>query len=159
MANEMTGVAVGIYYSIGPVKPIDDAGWTRLGMARGKEFGSEWETVDSTADTSPAQVRTNLVTFKKFEVPTDGVLSIDEMNGHDELEMHVNQPSGLQPDGWVKVVRPKSPVGGTDQIRKYVLPVVFTSFKISAPYDDVVTWNMAVLPTGGVEITDKALAP
>lgn len=154
-ANEYIGRDVIVSYS------TDDSAtapttFERLGMVRDKEFGPEWETVDSTADTSPGQTRTYLTTFKNFNPSFSGVSSLDEAtNNQEALEMHINNPAGGKPTGWLKIERPIS----GDKVRSYVLPVIFSSFKLTGGYDAVVTWSLDTMSTGAVTITDTDPTP
>jgi hypothetical protein len=115
---------------------------------RNKEFGAEWEDVDATADDSPDFTRENLVTFKSFPVTLDGVSRQEESKGLDTLEDYVINPPNGQPCGWLKIVRPSK----NSQNKTYYVPMIFTSFKTTSAYDDVVKWNMDSKSNGAVSI-------
>lgn len=148
-ANEYVGRDILVSFSTdgGSTAPTT---WSRLGMVRDKEMGAEWETVDSTADTSAGNIRTFLTTFQTFNPSFSGVSSLDATANQDDLEKHILSPVGGQPTGWVKIERPIS----GDKVRTYTLPVIFTSFKITGGYDQVVTWALESMATGAVTVVD-----
>ena len=148
MANEYLGRDIIVSYSIEDSATVPLT-FSRLGMVRDKEFGPEWEPVDSTADTSAGASRTYLTTFKTFNPTFSGVSSTDEtVNNQEVLEMHINNPVGGKPTGWLKIERPIS----GDKIRTYTLPVMFSSFKITGGYDQVVTWRLNTMNSGTITI-------
>ena len=70
--------------------------WQTLGMMRKKSMKTSWETVDTTADKSPAFTKTTLVTFKAVE------FSGEEQVG--QLALAVGGPRRVAPVVEVEVV-------------------------------------------------------
>jgi predicted secreted protein len=120
----------------------------RLGAVRGKEFGPEWDTIDVTADDSPQNLRENLATFVKFDVSLDGISREEEIKNQDEIEDYVISPTNDQPCGWLRIVRPSK--AGT---KTFDVPVIFTNFRTTGPYDDGVTWSMDSISNGAITTT------
>ena len=151
-ANEkFVGRSITAFYSLSQDRDNVPNDFVRLGSLRDKSFGPEWETVDSTADTSAGDVREYLVTYKNFNPSLSGVVSNDDADNQKALEIHINNPPNSQPCGWLRLVRPLS----ATQNRVYEIFVVFTSYAIESTYDDVVTFSMDTLNSGaGVIITD-----
>lgn len=152
-SDKFIGRDVAVYYSLQDDCDSVPVDFVRLGALRGKDFGTEWENVDVTADTSEGQVKQYLATFKDFNPSFDGLVSKAADDNQSALELHVNNPpeaSGYQPSGWIRIVRPLA----TGTTRTYELPVLFTSFSLSAPYAEAVTMNLATQSRGAVTITD-----
>jgi len=148
-ANAFVGRDVVVYYSTSTSETVPND-FVRLGAVRDKSFGVEWETVDSTADTTVGNIRTNLVTFAAFNPEFSGVTSTKDSDNLDDLEKYVLENAASQPMGWLRLVRPKS----SSETRTYELPVIFTSFTLEGTYDDVSTWSLATMAIGSVAITD-----
>ncbi len=140
-----------VRYSLDSSTTVIPTDFVRLGAVRNKEFGSEWDTVDTTADDSPNFTKENLATFQAFNTSLSGVSRGEEIRNQDALEDHVAVPpaeSNNQPCGWIQIVRPSR--GST---KTYTVPVLFNSFRITGPYDDAATWAMEALSNGLVTIT------
>lgn len=141
------GVAVYVSYSQDPTVVPND--YVRIGAVRNKEFGPEWDTVDATADDSPNQTRENLVTFKTFNPSLSGIARTEEDRHHDAIEDYVTNPTNDQPYAWIRVERPSK----NDTIKTYDIPVILTSFRFTANYDQPTEWSLEAISNGGVTIT------
>jgi predicted secreted protein len=137
-----------VSFSLNQSTTVVPSDFKRLGAVRGKEFGPEWDTVDVTADDSPNQLKENLVTFKTFNISLDGIAREEEIKNQDELEDYIIAPVNDQPCGWLRIVRPSK--GGS---KTYDVPVLFTSFRITAPYDDGSTWSLEAPSNGAITTT------
>ena len=93
-----------------------------------------------TADDSVGAIRQNDTTFQTMSFSGDGVIRTSEeeqVDNYFELLKHVATPgeeTGNQPVGWLRL---------TDQIKTWVIPVIFTQFSESSPYDDAVTYSLS----------------
>ena len=140
-----------VYYSTNQDNDVVPNDFVRLGAVRTKDFGPEWDTVDATADDSPNNLRENLVTFKTFNISLGGVTRTEEQKNLDVLEDYVISPANNQPCGWIRVVRPTAHGGNTS--KQYDVPVIFTSFRQSAPFDDLVQWTVEAPSNGSVTVS------
>ena len=140
-----------VFFSLNQDNTVVPNDYKRLGAIRNKEFGPEWETVDATADDSPNNTRETLVTFKTMNVSLNGVTRQEELKNQDELEDYVISPANNQPCGWIRIQRPSDVSGET--VKQYDIPVLFTSFRQTAAYDDVMTWAMEAPSNGATTIT------
>lgn len=145
-----TGRDVIVYFSKDQDNTVVPNDFKRIGAVRNKEFGPEWDTIDVTADDSPNLQRENLVSYQSFNVSLSGVSRTEELKNQDELEDYVTDPVNDQPCGWIRVVRPTNTGGNTTKV--YNIPVIFTSFKQSAPYEDAVSWTLEAPSNGGVVV-------
>lgn len=121
--------------------------WKLLGMMRGKERSTKWDEVDTTADGSPGQTRTSLVTFKSVEFSGDGVSYDDAVHNQLEFEQLVHAPSagtGYQPKIWFRLTYPN---------KMYTGPFIVTEFGDSSAYDAEATWSMSAKSNGNVVLT------
>lgn len=119
----------------------------RLGMVRAKGLEVNWETTDTTADTSPSYTKTSLVTFKEVKVSMDGVTYTDDGYNLNEFEQQVVSPSAgtnYQPKVWVRFTYP-------DKV--YQGPFIVSSYKNDAPYDGAATWSCEASSNGDVTLT------
>jgi predicted secreted protein len=116
----------------------------RLGMLRGKEFNTTWDTVDTTGDTSPDFTRTSLVTFKTVTFNGDAVLDSSAAENQSEFQAAVVSPgvsTSYQPKVWFKLE-------GIDGV--YTGPFLVTSFSQSASFDAERTWSFESTSNGAV---------
>jgi len=116
----------------------------RLGMLRGKEFNTTWDTVDTTGDTSPDYTRTSLVTFKTVTFNGDAVLDSSAAENQAEFQAAVISPgagTSYQPKVWFKLE-------GLDGV--YTGPFLVTSFSQSASFDAERTWSFESTSNGAV---------
>ena len=150
-AGAYTGRDVIVSFSLNQDPTVVPNDFKRLGAVRGKDFGTEWETTDVTADDSPNLQKENLVTFKSFPITLDGISREEETKNQDELEDYTIVPTNDQPCGWLQIVRPSASGGNT--LKTYQVPVIFTQFKIGAAYDAGVTFNLESMSNGAVVIT------
>lgn len=149
--SKNVGRSVVVNYSLSQDRNNVPNDFVRLGAIRDKSWGPEWETVDSTADTSAGDIREFLVTYKTFNPSFSGVVSNDDTDNQKALELYINNPTGGQPCGWLQIIRPVS----ATQNRVYEIFVIFTSYSIEATYDDVMTFSLDTQNSGGnVTITD-----
>lgn len=146
-----TGRDVIVSFSLNQDPLVVPGDFKRLGAVRGKDFGVEWETTDVTADDSPNLQKENLVTFKSFPITLDGISRDEETKNQDELEDYTLLPTNDQPFGWLQIVRPSTVSGNT--LKTYQVPVIFSQFKIGAPYDAGVTFNLEAASNGAVVVT------
>jgi len=117
----------------------------RLGSMRGKTMTTSWETVDATADTSPAFTKENLVTFKGVEFSGDGVSYGEAVANQKALKAHVINPgagTGNQPKVWFKMIDPDGD--------SYTGPFIVSEWSDERPYSDVATWSMSAMSNGAV---------
>lgn len=116
-----------------------------LGMMRGKSIKVNWDTVDTTADKSPAFTKTSLVTFKSAEFSGDGVSYGDAAYNQKELKAHVyngGSTMGYQPKAWIRQTEPDGSVTYG--------PFIFTEWSSDAPYSDAVTWSTSASSNGAI---------
>ncbi len=119
----------------------------RLGMMRDKSMPVNWDTVDTTADMSPAFTKTNLVTFKQVEFNGSGVAYTDAIYNQAELKAHVYNPgagTGNQPKVWLRQTAPDGVTQG---------PFIMSTWDSASPYADVVTWQCTAMSNGAVTFT------
>ena len=115
-----------------------------VGMCRDKSINVSWDTVESTADKSPQNTKTYLVTFKNVEVSINGVAYDDAAYNQREVKQYVYDPPesmGRQPKAWVRQTTPMDII---------TVPVIFTSWNTSGNYADVATWESSALANGGL---------
>ena len=120
----------------------------RLGMMRGKSMKTSWETVDTTADTSPSFTKTNLVTFKSMEFSGDGVSYTEAIANQNEFKAHVINPgSGTnnQPMVWLQMIDPDG--------SEYEGPFIVSEWSDDRPHADAATWSMSAMSNGAVTFT------
>lgn len=144
------GRDVVVNFAIGE-EDADPTGLTfkRLGMMRGKSMKTDWDTVDTTADQSPAFTKTNLVTFKMVEFSGDGVSFDDVAYNQDEFRLHVVSPGAAtsnQPKVWLQMIDPGS--GKT-----YEGPFIVTSWSDERPHANEATWSMSAKSNGDVTLS------
>lgn len=113
-----------------------------LGAMRGKEWGAEWQTTDSTTDDSPNLTQENLVTYKSSDISFDGLATKDTTKNVDLLEEYVNDPAANgsptgYPNIWLRITVPRA-----DSLRTYTGTALLTSFRNNAPHDDVASWTL-----------------
>lgn len=123
--------------------------YSTLGMMRGKSMKTSWDTVDTTADDSPAFTKTNLVTFKAVEFSGDGVTYTDALYNQKTLKGHVVSPgsgTGNQPKVWLKM---------TDSVDGsfYEGPFIVSEWADERPYADAATWSITAMSNGDVVFT------
>ena len=152
-SGAFVGRSVLLYWSDDPSTTVvpDDADFMRLGGIRGKEYGPEWETADATSDTSPDFTRENLVTFKNNNISLNGVIRQESSSNQLELQDFIDSPpdaNNNQPCGWLRIVEP---IEGDNEFRQTSVPVIFTSWRKSAPHDDVATWTLEALSNGATQ--------
>lgn len=149
MSEAFVGRDVVVNFAIA-LPSADPAGLTfkRLGMMRGKTTSISWDTVDTTADTSPALTKTNLVTFKSVEFSGDGVSFGEAVANQKELKAHVISPgSGTnnQPQVWLQIIDPDG-----DEIEG---PFIVSEWSDERPYADAATWSLTAMSNGAVTYT------
>lgn len=148
-----TGRDVIAYFSLSQDNTVVPNDYVRLGSVRNKEWGPEWDTADVTADDSPELQRENLVTFQSNNISLSGISRTEEIKNQDELEDYINDPINNQPCGWIRLVRPSNYQGATTKI--YDIPVQFTSFRQTGPYEDGVSWTLEA-PSNGKTVINYA---
>lgn len=122
--------------------------WYVLGMMRGKSIKTSWDTVDTTADKSPAFTKTSLVTFKAVEISGDGVAYDDDVHNQQRMEQLVVDPAateGSQPKAWFRITYPSG--------KKYVGPFLVNEWANDSPHAGEATWSMNAMSNGQVTFT------
>lgn len=149
MSEQFVGRDVVLNFAVGlaSVDP-DTLTFKRLGMMRTKSMRTSWDTVNTTADLSPAFTKTNLVTFKMVEFSGDGVSYGDDIAHQKEFKAHVINPgSGTenQPMVWLEMIDPDGD--------SYRGPFIVNEWSDERPYADVCTWSTAAMSNGEVTYT------
>lgn len=149
MATNFVGRDVVLNFAIG-VESDDPLGLTfkRLGMVRTKSMKTTWDTVDTTADTSPAFTKTNLVTFKSVEFSGDGVSYGEDVANQKEFKSQVISPGAgtdNQPKVWLQLIDPDG-----DQ---YQGPFIVNEWSDERPYADTATFSFSAMSNGDVAYT------
>ena len=147
------GRDVVVNYAIG-LESVDPTtlNFVRLGMMRGKTMKTSWDTVDTTADMSAAQTKSNLVTFKAMEFSGDGVSYGDEVFKQKALKAHVIKPgvgTNNQPKVWLQMIDPDGD--------KYQGPFIIGEWSDDRPYSDAATWSISAMSNGSVDYTPAAV--
>lgn len=122
--------------------------WVRLGMMRGKSMKTSWDTVDTTADMSPAFTKTNLVTFKSVEFSGDGVSYGEDVANQKAMKVQVISPdtsTDNQPKVWLQMIDPDGD--------KYEGPFIVSEWSDDRPYSDTATWSLTAMSNGDVAYT------
>lgn len=113
--------------------------WKRLGAMRSKSLDLAWDTIDTTTDSSKGAIRSAMASFQTLSFSGDGLVSkefTEQIDNYFNLLKHVAQPpaeTGGQPLGWLRL---------TDEIKTWVIPVLFSNFSESAPYDDAQSYSL-----------------
>jgi predicted secreted protein len=152
MSEQFVGRDVVLNFAIG-LESADPASLTfkRLGMMRGKSMKTSWDTVDTTADMSPAFTKTNLVTFKSVEFSGDGVSYGEDVANQKDFKAHAISPgsgTGNQPKVWLQLIDPDGD--------KYEGPFIVSEWSDDRPYSDTATWSMTAMSNGNVAYTRGA---
>lgn len=122
--------------------------WLTLGMMRGKSMKTSWDTVDTTADKSPAFTKTSLVTFKAVEFSGDGVSYTDAAHNQKTFHAQVVSPgisTDNQPKVWLRLTDPDG--------SNYVGPFIVSEWSDERPYADSATWSITAASNGNVVYT------
>lgn len=141
--NKYVGRDVVLEYFIGCGDVLPASGdWKRFGSMRTKEFNSEWDSADATADDSIGSLRENLATFLSLTMSGDGTLTLTGANAANlkEVNKHFINPvaTGGQPVMWMRMTFPDL---------TFTAFMLLSSFSRSAPYDDVATYSMEASAT------------
>lgn len=130
-----------------------EADWKLLGCTRGKTFNVQWDEVDTTSSSTSGNIREALVTFKNETFSIDGVSSADETMNQQELYMHVRNPEGGQPAGWIRFSDPES----DSEMLVIEAPALFTQFNKVRNYDAEATWSMEGRLTANGTVSQVAI--
>jgi len=149
MSEQFVGRDVVVNFAIA-LESADPAGLTfkRLGMMRGKSMKTSWDTVDTTADQSPAFTKTSLVTFKAVEFSGDGVSYGEAVANQKEFKAHVINPGAgtlNQPKVWLQMIDPDGD--------EYEGPFIVSEWSDDRPYADAATWSITAMSNGAVVYT------
>jgi predicted secreted protein len=128
--------------------------FSTLGMMRGKSMKTNWDTVDTTADKSPAYTKTSLVTFKSVEFSGDGVSYTEALHNQLQVKQLVISPSAatsFQPKAWMRLTDPDGSF--------YVGPFIITEWSDERPYADTATWSIKATSNGEVTFTAGITGP
>lgn len=126
---------------------IGSLSWQLLGMMRGKSMKTSWDTVDTTADNSPAFTKTSLVTFKQIEFSGDGVSYTDAAFNQATFKAQVINPGAgtdNQPKCWFRLT-------GPDGV--YTGPFIVTEWSDERGYADPATFSLTAMSNGAVTFT------
>lgn len=155
--DKYIGRAVGMEYSIacGDVDPrLPAMNWLPIGALRAKEFNTEWDTVDGTADDSVGADRESIATYKTFTVSGDGTCKRKDgtKSNQTALLMYVMNPEGGQPNAWIRITCP--------DITVYAFCII-KSMGRTMPYDELSTFKFEAESTSSefgviVELTPEA---
>lgn len=143
---DFVGRDVTIEYALacGDVDPTDISfSWLSIGGGRTKSLTLEWDTVDTTADDSVGNLRSNLATFKQLTASIDGVCR--KGSGADAnlitLTKHVIAPGedyNDQPVAWIRMRYPDL---------TFIFYALVNTYGREAPYDDVATYSFEAMAT------------
>lgn len=143
---DFVGRDVTIEYALacGDVDPLGVGfNWLSIGGGRTKSLTLEWDTVDTTADDSVGNLRSNLATFKQLAASIDGVCR--KGTGADAnlitLTKHVINPGedyNDQPVAWVRMRYPDL---------TFIFYALVNTYGREAPYDDVATYSFEATAT------------
>ena len=146
--SDQAGKDVVVEFSVADEEvAYEDVVWTTLGMIRGKDISVAWETVDSTADDSPAATKRLRALFKTSEISLDGVSDTSSAYNLNALEQQVINPStttGRQPKAWLRFTY----VAQAD--KSFAAPYMITEYSVSSPYDDIITWSLSATSIGAL---------
>lgn len=143
-----TGSDVLIEYTL-DFPPTGGSSWVRLGAVRGKEFGPEWDTSDTTADDSDGRYKELLTTFASNNHSFSGVMRKEDAKNQKTLLKHVFTPPDGGPCGGIRAT---IPFAGVNLV--IITPVVFQSFRPSSPHDAESTWSIEAPSTGEPTVTE-----
>jgi len=150
-SSAFVGRETSLEFSIGCGDALpQEADWKFIGALRSNSLGTEWDTVDATADDSAGSIREMLATYKTITISTDGVARrADTATVHQtELLLHYMNPTATngQPVVWLRRTDPRVTVVG------YFL---LSTYDLEAPYDEISTFSIeatstanSVIPTG-----------
>jgi len=151
-------VAIEFHIGCGNVLPLESE-WKRLGPMRAKEFNTEWDTVDATADDSQGSFREEIASYQSASISGDGVLKLSGEGAANmaELFKHVLRPDATegQPVAWVRITFPDL---------TFTFFAIISNMSRSAPHDDLVTFSLEASATSSdfgviVEDTPDANSP
>lgn len=149
MSGTFTGRDVVVEFAIADENAVPSSlTYTTLGMMRGKSTKVKWDTVDTTADKSPAFTKTNLVTFKSVEFSGDGVSYNDAAYNIKAMKLQVISPGSAtsnQPKVWLRVTDPDGD--------KFEGPFIVSEWSDDRPYADAATWSITAMSNGDVVYT------
>lgn len=122
--------------------------YSRLGAMRGKSMKVSWDTVDATADDSPAFTKENLVTFKSVEFSGDGVSYGEDVSNQKNMKVQAISPgagTNNQPKVWLRMTDPDGD--------KWEGPFIVSEWSDDRPYSDIATWSLSAMSNGNVAYT------
>jgi predicted secreted protein len=118
-----------------------------FGMLRGKSMKVSWETADTTADKSPGNNKTKLVTFKDVNFSGDGVSYTEAVHNQQAVKAQSVSPGPAtdnQPKIWFRMT-------GPDGV--WVGPFIVTEWSDERPYAEAATWSIGASSNGDVSFT------
>lgn len=145
-----TGAYVGrdtlVEYSLDPMGETP-TNFVVLGCTRGKSFDLQWGEANTTSSCSTDNHSSALATYKDEAFSIDGVSSVDDAKGQEDLYDHIR--GAEQPHGWIRLSRPNS----ENSYRQTTAPALFTGFNFSDPHDGESTWTLSgrILAKGTTE--------
>ena len=123
---------------VDPSATPQESDWKILGCTRSKEFALQWDEVDTTSSCTEGNIRESLVTYKNETFSIDGVSSADESKNQEEIYLHVRNPVGGQPAGWLRF----SDVKSSTEMLVLAAPSLFTTFNKTRNYDAEATFSI-----------------
>lgn len=116
--------------------------WNRVGAMNTKDFGSSWDTDDSTADDSPGSIRENQATFQNITISGDGknLAYGPSAAALTALKKHQLQPiaTGGQPSAWFRLTFPDITI---------TVFMLITQLDLSSPFDATATYSFEASST------------
>jgi predicted secreted protein len=129
-----------------------EADWKFIGALRSNSLGTEYDTVDATADDSKNQLREMLATFKTVTISTDGVARRKDTATVNQVALlkHYLNPVATngQPVVWLRRTDPRLTI---------VAYYLMSTYDLEAPYDEVSTFSIEASTTAsdfGLIVTD-----
>jgi predicted secreted protein len=127
-----------------------DLDWKILGCTRSKAINLQWDEVDTTSSCTEGNIRESLVTYKNETFSFDGVSSADETKNQEALYLHIRNPDGGQPTGWMRFSDPRS----STEMLVLEAPALFTQFNKTRNYDAEATFSLEGRLIGSGTVTE-----
>ena len=128
--------------------------WKILGCTRSKAMNLQWDEVDTTSSCTQGNIRESLVTYKNETFSIDGVSSADDSKNQEEIYLHIRNPDGGQPVGWLRFSDPRS----STEMLVIEAPALFMQFNKTRNYDAEATWTMEGRLIGEGTVAEVAIS-
>jgi len=135
---------------VAPDTTPTEGDWKILGCTRSKAINLQWDEVDTTSSCTEGDIRESLVTYKNETFSFDGVSSADETKNQEELYLHIRNPEGGQPTGWLRFSDPRS----STEMLVLEAPALFTQFNKTRNYDAEATFSLEGRLIGSGTVTE-----